>query len=120
MRERGLPHARRVPLHVPRVPGRVRVEEAVTRELLRPADATNEGARRLRELLRRRTFGALARLLACDERAVRLWAREACRPSLRLRLRAEERLSIPADSWDEAPDSDVYDAGNDPPTERKR
>lgn len=91
----------------------------MARELLRPTDATNEGARRLRELLRRRTFGALAKQLRCDERAVRMWAREEAKPSLLLRARVEDVLGIGANTWDEPPGSDVYTAGRDPPTARR-
>lgn len=91
----------------------------MARELLRPSDATNEGSRRLREILRRRTCGAIARLLRCDERAVRMWAREEAKPSRLLRVRAEDVLDIPAHAWDDAPGSDVYGAGKDPPTARK-
>lgn len=98
--------------------GRVSGDQ-IARELLRPADATNDGSRRVRELLRRRTFGAIAKQLRCDERAVRMWAREDTKPSLVLRARIEDVFAIPASAWDEEPTPDVYAAGKDPPTARK-
>jgi len=91
---------------------------AERRALLLPREATNEGARRLRELLRKQTFGGLARRLRCDERSVRSWAREENRPSLVMRARIAEVLGILEDAWDAAPASDVYEPGADPPTAR--
>ena len=72
-----------------------------SRALLAPCDATNEGTRRLRELLRRQTFGAISRRLKCNERSVRHWAREEAKPGLLLRARVEEVLGIPAAAWDQ-------------------
>jgi hypothetical protein len=76
------------------------------RALLLPGEASTEGVRRLREILKRQTFGAVARRLSCeglscDESSVREWAREEKRPSRRYRLRAQEVLGIPGSSWDE-------------------
>src|SRR5688572_25601704 len=88
------------------------------RALLLPRDATNEGSRRLRELLRKHTYAALARRLRCDEGTVRRVARELGKPGLLLRARAYEVLGITEPSWDEAPSSDVY-AGEEPETTRR-
>jgi transcriptional regulator with XRE-family HTH domain len=74
---------------------------AAPRALLLPDEATSEGARLLRAILRRQTFGAIARRLGCDESLVRRWAREERRPSRVLRLRAADVLGIPGASWDE-------------------
>jgi hypothetical protein len=71
------------------------------RALLLPGEAGTEGVRRLREILRRQTFGAVAFRVRVDERSVRRWAREECRPSRLERDRAEEVLGIPGQSWDE-------------------
>lgn len=90
---------------------------AERRALLLPREATNDGARRLRELLRKQTFGGVARRLRCDERSVRSWAREENRPSLVMRARIRDVLGVLEDAWDDAPTSDVYDAA-DPPTTR--
>lgn len=92
---------------------------AQRRALLLPRDATNEGSRLLRELLRRKTFGAIARRLRCDERSVRSWAREEAKPGLVLRARAGELLEIADAAWDEPPSSDVY-AAEDPATTKGR
>lgn len=83
-----------------------------------PVDATNEGSRQLRELLRKSTFGALARRLRCDERSVRWWASEKFKPARVMRARMKDVLSIPEDAWDDKPSSDVY-AGEDPATTRR-
>jgi len=87
------------------------------REILRPEEATNEGSRLLRVLLKKHTFGALAKRMRCDERSLRFWAREKWKPSLVLRARGEDVLGIRATAWDEAPSSDLY-AGTDPSTRR--
>lgn len=72
------------------------------RAMLAPAEASTEGVRRLRDILRRQTFGAVARRCGVDERSVRRWAREECRPSRLERERAQEVLGIPYQAWDEA------------------
>lgn len=87
------------------------------RASLSPAAATNDGSRRLRELLRQQSFGGLARRLRCDERAVRWWAREEFKPSRLMRARLLEVLAIPEDAWDLAPSSDPYASG---PATRRR
>lgn len=71
------------------------------RALLLPGEASTDGVRRLREILRRQTFGAVAFRLRVDERSVRRWAREECRPSRLERDRAAEVLGIPHAAWDE-------------------
>ncbi len=75
----------------------------IRRALLAPHEATTEGSRRLRELLRRQTFDAVARTLGCDLRTVRLWALEKAKPSRLLRTRVDESLKIPGDAWDDPP-----------------
>lgn len=90
---------------------------ALRRALLLPRDATNEGARRLRELLRRHTYAWIAKRLRCDEKAVRSWAHEGSKPGLLLRARIADVLRIPEAAWDEPPSKDTY-AGEDPPTTR--
>ena len=87
------------------------------RALMRPEDATNEGSRCVRVLLRRMTFGALARRLRCDERSIRRYAREEQKPDLIMRARAYRELAIPEDAWDEAPRTDPYD-NTEPSTRR--
>lgn len=84
---------------------------------LSPADATNEGSRQLREMIRKQTYGALARRLRCDERAVRWWASERFKPSLVMRSRLAE-LGIAETAWDAPRSADIYAAG-DPPTRRR-
>lgn len=74
---------------------------ASPRALLLPGEASTLGARLLREILTRQTFGAVARRLGVDESLVRRWAREQDRPSRVHRLRAEGVLGIAATSWDE-------------------
>lgn len=92
---------------------------AARRAVLLPATATNEGSRRIRELLRKHTFGWIARKLTCDEKTVRAWAREDAKPSLIMRARAHERLAIDECAWDERPRSDAYST-SDPATSRLR
>jgi hypothetical protein len=87
------------------------------RALLPPTEASSDGARRLRELLRKQSFGAIARRLRCDESAVRFYASEARKPNLVMRARIREVLEIPESSWDEAPVADPY-ATSEPPTRR--
>lgn len=81
---------------------------AARRALLAPAEATNEGSRRLRELLKKQSFGALARRLRCVGGTVRFWAREERKPNLVMRDRIEIVLGIPAAAWDEPPSADDY------------
>lgn len=88
------------------------------RAALRPEDARTEGERRLRVLLRRKTFGEIARAWLVDESAVRFYARGRRRPVYEIRARARKKDGIPESSWDEPPADDVYEA-TDPPT-RKR
>jgi hypothetical protein len=88
------------------------------RSKLEPSGATNEGARQLRELLVRQTFGALARRLRCDEGAVRHYAREKRKPNDGMRERIFTTFGIPYDAWDKPPSSDLY-AGADPVTTRR-
>lgn len=95
--------------------GRVRVSR---RASFGAADATSEGSRQLRELLRKQTFGSLARRLRCDERSVRWWASERFKPSRLMRARMFEVVAIPEDAWDVPPSSDLY-AGEDPATTRR-
>lgn len=94
---------------------------------LSPADATNEGARRLRELARRQSFRAIAKKLGCNETAVRFWAQEKYKPSGRMRERINARLgpwdaspwsTWPDDVWESAPCVDVY-SSETPATERR-
>lgn len=73
------------------------------RHLLRPDDAPNEGARRLRELLRTRTFGQIARKLGCDLSGVRRWAVGTWNPDRRMRERLWEEFAIAVEVWDEPP-----------------
>jgi hypothetical protein len=92
---------------------------------LDPRDATNDGSRRLREILRRRTFAAVALDLLCDEGAVRRWAHEKGKPCAILRTRAHEHatIAIPFSAWDEPPSKDVYvgcDSSRLPATEKRR
>lgn len=69
---------------------------------LRPDEATTEGVRSLRTLLKHSTFNALATQLRCDSRLVRAWGKEEWRPSPRMRERVAEVLGIPSEAWDEA------------------
>jgi DNA-binding transcriptional regulator YiaG len=73
------------------------------RALLLPSEATTEASRRLREMLRRQSFAAIARRLHVDEGAVRSWAREESRPNLQSRATCEDVLGISPGAWDEAP-----------------
>lgn len=87
-----------------------------------PEKATNEGSRRLRVLLRKHPFAAIARRLRCDESTIRRMARENGKPSLHIRARARDVLGISESAWDEpcsAPSSDAYE-GSDPPTTKIR
>lgn len=85
--------------------------------MLDPKKATNEGARRLRELLRKHSAGSLAKRLRCDEKSVRNWAR-GVKPSRVHRWRIHEVLGIVVEAWDSAPASDCY-TGAEPATTRK-
>lgn len=93
---------------------------AQRRDLLLPHAATNEGSRRLRLLLRRLSFGAIARYLRCDESAVRAWAKEKSKPSLTFRGAAERtpQIAIPEWTWDDPPIDDIY-AGAEPETTKR-
>ena len=89
---------------------------ALRRDLLDPKEATNDGSRLLRLLLKEHTAGAIARRMRCDERTIRMWAREESKPGLVLRARGRKVLDIDETAWDEPPDT--YVAG-DPKTDRK-
>lgn len=94
------------------------------RAVLLPADATNEGSRLLRELLRRMSIGALAKKLTCDEKTVRMWAQEKGKPSLLMRVRIWERraalrVEIRERAWDDPPSADAYSTA-DPATSKIR
>lgn len=84
----------------------------MARKLLRAIDASNEGVRRLRELLRTRSAATLARKLACDSTAIRRWAREDRMPTAEWREALERELGIPRGAWEEP-------LGAEPPTERR-
>ena len=73
------------------------------RAIFDPASATSEGSRRLREILRSRSFQNVAWQLLCDEKSVRTWAQERGKPSVVLRYRLEDEFGIDAASWDEPP-----------------
>jgi hypothetical protein len=89
------------------------------RALLLPAEATTEGSRRLRELLRKQTCAAIARKLRCDESAVRFYAREARTPDLVMRARIREVLGWDEAIWEAPPAADdVY--SQDAPATTKR
>jgi DNA-binding transcriptional regulator YiaG len=79
------------------------VPASVPRVALYLAEPTNEGVQRLREILMRQTFGAVARRVGVDKETVRQWAREEARPSRRHRSVIELRLGVPAATWEEAP-----------------
>lgn len=81
------------------------------RKVLRAVDASNEGVRRLREILRSRSAAVVAKRLGCDSTAVRRWAREERTPTPEWRKVLDEVLGIPESSW-ETP------LGAEPPTER--
>lgn len=85
---------------------------------LRPSDATNEGSRRIRELLRRTSYGAIARKLRVDERAVRLWAREERVPNAIMRERWRDVYAWEPDIWDAPPARDSY-VGSEPTTTKR-
>lgn len=89
------------------------------RAKLSPKDAKSEGERRLRELLRRQTFGAIARVLRCDESAVRFYARGKRKPNGEMRVRVRAKLGIQESAWDEPPRDDAYET-TEPPTRRRR
>lgn len=72
------------------------------RALLLPSEATTEGVRILRELLRRQTSRAVARRVGVPHSTVLRWAREEFRPLLPQRARAVAALGIPEAAWDEA------------------
>lgn len=90
------------------------------RDLLLPHAATNEGSRRLRLLLRRHSFGAIARFLRCDESSVRAWAKERAKPSLAMRGACERtaQINIAEWMWDDPPIDDIY-AGTEPLTTKR-
>lgn len=88
------------------------------RALLLPHEAETEGGRLLRDLLRKRSFAALARQLRCDEGSIRAWAREEGKPGLQLRARAAELLGIPERAWDLPRSLDLY-AGSEPETTKR-
>lgn len=93
------------------------------RALLLPSHATNDGARRLRLLLRKHSFSWIARRCRCDESTIRSWAREESKPGLQLRGVAREQLGIHDGAWDEAPTSerpDVYHGKEAEPTTTRR
>jgi hypothetical protein len=62
--------------------------------MLFPAAATTEGMRRLRVLIQRMTYGAIARKLRVDESAVRFWAGGERSPSRIMRTRWREELRL--------------------------
>lgn len=88
------------------------------RALLLPQEATTEGVRLLRDLLRRHSFAALARRMRCDEGSVRAWAREESKPGLILRARGVDVLGISERAWDDPRSSDLY-AGSEPETTKR-
>lgn len=86
------------------------------RARLDPSQATTEGQRLLCELLRRNSFGALARKTRLDESAIRHYARGRRTPSFEIRPKLKETLGIPDESWDEPPKPDTY--ATEPETKR--
>lgn len=88
------------------------------RALRLPEEATNEGSRQLRKILRRQGAGWIARRLLCDERTARRYADEAQKPSLQMRARAQDVFGIPERAWDEEPTPDAYEDGSPSTTRR--
>lgn len=82
------------------------------RKLLRAIDASNEGVRRLREVLRSRSAAVVARLVGCDATAIRRWAREERTPTAEWRTVLHSELGIAESAWEEP-------VGAEPPTERR-
>lgn len=70
-------------------------------ELLLPQDASTVGSRRLRELLQRQTFTAVALRVGVSHVTVRRWATELLRPSRQHRATMDRVLRIPPAEWDE-------------------
>lgn len=64
-----------------------------------PDDAPNEGVRMLRELRLRLTYGAIARKVGCDERAVRMWTAGTHFPRADLASRLRDAFGIPLEAW---------------------
>lgn len=87
------------------------------RTIHRAEDATTEGMRLLRIVLRRQTAARLAKRLACTDAAIRLWARGARTPGATMRDVLERELDIAAEAWELEPTVDAYDA--DPATGKK-
>jgi hypothetical protein len=85
---------------------------------LKPDDAPNEGARRVRTLTQRSSYGEIAKRLSVDESAVRLWARGKRRPNTELRRRWRDEYGWDDGIWDEAPTRDSY-TGSDPLTTKR-
>lgn len=84
---------------------------------LKPEEAGNEGQRRLRELLRTKTYDEIAVELRVDESTVRGWARGKSRPSTTLRERCRVAFAWPLGVWDEAPSKAFAPDAAEPPTE---
>lgn len=78
--------------------------------ILLPSEATNDGVRLLRELLLRMTAGQIAKLVACDESAIRRYAREERDPHPNMRERFDSKLAIPLLAWSRPPAPDPYAA----------
>jgi hypothetical protein len=89
------------------------------RSPLPPEEAKSEGSRLLREILRRQTFGAIARRCRCDEGAIRHYARDERKPNIVMRDRMVQQLGIAFESWDEPASKDLYAVGEDPATTRR-
>ena len=70
------------------------------RKVLPVEEATNDGSRALRELLRRLTFGQLAKRLTCTPSTVRKWAKELRMPTAAWRERMFLLLDIPLGAWE--------------------
>lgn len=70
------------------------------RKVLPVEEATNDGSRALRVLLRRLTLGQLARQLKCAVSSVRKWALGARTPTAHWRAKMYEVLGVPLDSWE--------------------
>lgn len=92
------------------------------RKVLAVDEATNEGSRALRALLRRLTLGQLARMLKCTPSTVRKWAVEIRTPTAKWRERLLDELGIPLEAWERrcTPRSDVREGDTRvPPTPQR-
>jgi ribosome-binding protein aMBF1 (putative translation factor) len=93
------------------------------RRRLNPLEAPNDGARRLRERLRRWRGQAwsnveIAKMLSLDPSGsgVARWANGDRRPDRIMREKLEEELEIPFSSWDEPNELEPSTTRREPPT----